>query len=130
MLKWIARWQASLLAILLVCLVFSPNVSGQTNNESRDAERAKFYVASLGVEQRVIVKMRAGGELKGYISEVGEDSFTLRTRKAKATTQVAYTEVFEVIRDEKESSYPVKKVLLIGGTIFAVFAIIGAALGG
>ena len=65
---------------LIGLLVFSANTSlifAQT--KTADAEKIKADVMKRGTNEKksVRVKMLNGTKLKGYISQIGEDSFTL-----------------------------------------------------
>lgn len=121
----------ALFALILTCLILAPHTEAQTIDEQA-AERIKTYVISLGtgVDERVKVRLRDGSEARGYINSAGKDTFTIINPKSKEATNIAYKDVLEVSRDQKKSSYPVKKVLITGGVIFAVLAIFSVSLGG
>lgn len=64
------------------------------------AEKARMDVARLGVgkEARVEVKLRDNTKLKGYVSEVGRDTFTVTDSKTGASRTLAYEDVSQVSR--------------------------------
>ena len=85
--------------VLIGLLVFSANASlifAQTN--TADAEKIKADVMKRGTNEKksVRVKMLNGTKLKGYISQIGEDSFTLTDSKTKQPTVIAYRDAAKV----------------------------------
>lgn len=87
------------LAIVLVgLLVFGANTSyvfAQTNN---NAEKIKAAVLKRGTSEKktVRVKMLNGTKMKGYISQIGEDSFTFTFSKNRQQTVIPYSDVARV----------------------------------
>ncbi len=84
--------------VLVGLLVFGANTSyifAQTNN---NAEKIKAAVLKRGTSEKkaVRVKMLNGSKMKGYISQIGEDSFTLTFSKTKQQTVIAYRDVEKV----------------------------------
>ncbi len=84
--------------VLVGLLVFGANTSyifAQTNN---NAEKIKAAVLKRGTSEKkaVRVKMLNGSKMKGYISQIGEDSFTLTYSKTKQQTVIAYSDVERV----------------------------------
>lgn len=70
----------------------------QAGQQQLPVEKVKAAVAKRGVgkKARVTVKLQDGSKLKGYISQAGEDSFTLTDSKTGQTTTLAYREVKQV----------------------------------
>lgn len=93
-----------LIAVSLVALLI--NSAGMTaayaaskeEKQARFAEKVKANVLKLGTGEaaRVKVKLRDKTKLEGYISNAGEDSFTVTSPKTGITTTVAYPEVKSV----------------------------------
>jgi hypothetical protein len=73
-------------------------IRAQTVNDTQLAEKARAKIQKMGAGQdaRVEVRLRDNTRLKGYISAVGEDSFTVADRKTSASQTVAYADVKEV----------------------------------
>jgi hypothetical protein len=94
------------------------HVFAQTLNNSRDAEKVEAEVVKRGTNEkkRVRVKMLNGSKLKGYISQIGDESFTVISSKTKQPTVIAY-------RDAEK----VESGGLAGGARLGI--IIGAAVG-
>ena len=84
-------------------LLFSTNlqsISAQTNtgNNTVTTDKIKANVTKRGTGEkaRVNVKMLNGTKMKGFISQAGEDSFTLTDSKTKQTSTLAYSDVAQV----------------------------------
>ena len=93
----------SLLSVGLVLMLLyvpghGPISSAQTRDVQTRVAKIKSDVAKRGVGERarVTVKLQDGSKLKGYISQSGEDSFTLADPKTAQTRTLAYYEVAEV----------------------------------
>ena len=75
-------------------------ISAQTNtgNDAAAVEKIKASVTKRGTGEkaRVNIKMLNGTKMKGYISQTGEDSFTLTDSKTKQTNTLAYSNVAQV----------------------------------
>jgi len=120
--------------VFISLLVFAANaetVSAQTNtgNNPSTVEKIKANVLKRGVgeKKRVRVRMLDGTKMKGYISQAGEDSFTLADSKTKQTTTVAYRDVAQI----KGQGLSNKAKIAIGVGIAAAVtvAVIGVAIG-
>lgn len=86
--------------VLIGLLAFgggAPSVFAQTQADA-NAEKVKAVVARRGVNEkkRVRVKMLSGVKMKGYISQIGDDSFTLAISKTKQPVVVAYRDVSKI----------------------------------
>jgi hypothetical protein len=66
--------------------------------DASNAEKIKAVVARRGVNEkkRVRVKMLSGVKMKGYISQIGDDSFTLAISKTRQPVVIAYRDVSKV----------------------------------
>ena len=89
----------SLVALLLHAAGAMPNlaVAQSSQGESR-VERVRADVAKRGVgkKARVTVKLENGSKLKGYISQAGDDSFTLTDSETGQAKTLAYGDVTQV----------------------------------
>lgn len=74
------------------------SIAAQTNQDTTRVEKIKGDVAKRGTgkKARVKVKLQDGSNLKGYITQSGEDSFTLTDSKTKQATTLAYRDVTQV----------------------------------
>ena len=92
------------MTVLLVALVM--NLGGgrlayadsKEEKQARFAEKVKVNVLKLGTGEsaRVKVKLRDQGKLEGYISDVGDETFTVTNRKTGVATTIAYPQVKSV----------------------------------
>jgi hypothetical protein len=60
------------------------------------ASKARAKVESMGNSARVEVRLRDKTKVKGYLSAITADSFTVSDSKTGTTTTVSYSEVDEV----------------------------------
>lgn len=73
------------------------SASAQTK-QARQSAKAKAEVQKRGVgeKSRVRVTLRDGSELKGYISNIGDDSFSLTEPRSGKVVTMSYAEVKSV----------------------------------
>ena len=91
----------------------------QTGRDAELAAKSRAKVAKIGVGQnaKVEVKLRDESRIKGYVSEVHQDSFTVVERETGVSRSVGYADATEVKRSG-------------GGLSTKGWAIIGAAAAG
>lgn len=113
------------LAILLVNLAVASSAfaSDKLTKEAKLAAKVKAGIAKLGTgpDARVKVKLKDGTKLKGYVSEISEDSFTVTDPETGTNTTVPYPSAKQV-RGNHLSTHV---VIAIG---FVIFVIIMLAL--
>ncbi len=121
--------------VFIGLLTFAVNlkfISAQsdTNNsiEVNKVEKIKTTVnrRGTGEKSKVVVKMKNGTKLKGYISQTGEDSFDLTDSKTKQTTAVAYRNVAQV--KKQGLSKGAKIALGIGIAAAVTVVVLGVAI--
>ncbi len=82
---------------LLVTALFREVASAatQADKEAKQAAKTKQKVAKLGTGEsaRISFELRDHTKLKGYVSEIGDETFVVTSFKTKATTTVAYRDV-------------------------------------
>jgi len=123
------------LSLALVGLMFygvnlqTTSAQSKADNKLSTVEKIKTNVLKRGVgeKKRVRVKMLDGTKMKGYISQAGEDSFSLTDSKTKQTTAIAYRDVAQI----KGQGLSNKAKIAIGVGIAAAVtvAVIGVAIG-
>lgn len=92
------------LSLMVICsLAFGVNtgfVTAQTvttNNLSQvEKVKANILKRGTGSKEKVKVKMLNGTEMEGFISQAGENSFTLTNSKTNQTVTLAYSDVSKV----------------------------------
>jgi hypothetical protein len=89
------RYLSTILTGLLVLSIGPTLVFAQSG---ADAAKVKAEVTKRGVNEKkpVRVKMLDGSKIKGYISQVGDESFTLTPSKTKQPKVIAYQDVKRV----------------------------------
>ena len=104
---------------LLSAGVIFETAHAQTSRGAELAAKSRAKVARIGVGQtaKVEVKLRDESRIKGYVSELQQDSFTVVERDTGGTRNIAYADALEV----KRSS---------GGLSTRSWGIIGAAAAG
>ncbi len=120
------------LSVALVGLMFYgvnlQIVFAQTNPDNA-LEKIKTNVSRRGTgeKSKVVVKMKDGTKLKGYISQTGEDSFNLTDSKTKQTNAVAYRDVAQV--KKQGLSTGAKIALGVGIAVAATAVVLAVAVG-
>ena len=92
------------LALTLTFLVLNLSLSSiafaetKAEKEAKFAQKVKTEVTKLGVgtEAKVEVKLKDGTKLKGYVSNIGEESFSVMNEKTGAITEVPYSNAKQV----------------------------------
>jgi len=103
-------------------------ISAQSNTDkSLEKIKTDVFRRGTGEKSKVVVKMKDGIKLKGYISQTGEDSFNLTDSKTKQTNAVAYRDVAEV--KKQGWSKGAKIALGVGIAAAVTVAVIGVAIG-
>lgn len=94
-----------ILSFTLVVLLFNVMAansayagSSKEEKEARFAEKVKAGIAKLGTgkEARVEVKLKNKTKLKGYVSQINENSFVVVEDKTGAATEVPYSNAKQV----------------------------------
>lgn len=88
------------LTILTINSFFSVSVYADTkeSKEVKLAAKVKSEISKLGSgsDARVEVKLRDKTKLKGYVSQINENSFVLVNEKTGTPTEVPYTQTKQV----------------------------------
>ena len=117
----------SILLIIVLAHIAYPSraLAGERpEKEAQFAQKVKSEVAKLGTgpDARVEVKLRDKTKLKGYISEVGDQSFAVVDDMSGSVTTVTYPQVKQV----KGNNLSTGAKILIGiGIVVAVGLIFG-----
>ncbi len=96
----ITKWLSFTLTCLLLITANFTLISAQTPADKTASSIAKVKASVLkrgtGENKRVKVIMLSGTELKGYISQAGEDSFELTDSKTRQSRSIFYKDVAKV----------------------------------
>lgn len=113
------------LLILVGNLAVAPYIyaSGNSEEDVKFAKKVKTEIVKLGVgtDARIKIKLKDGTKLKGYVSEIKEDSFTvIETKNGNATT-VLYSQAKQV----KGNNLSSRVIIGIGVVVFLVILLVG-----
>src|SRR5436190_6824249 len=96
----IKKFLSFILGCLLLTTVNAQLAAAQTNSDDQKSPAAKIKTEiekrGKGDKKRIEVKKLDGTRLKGSISQIGEDDFTLTDSKTNNTTVIAYRDVARV----------------------------------
>jgi hypothetical protein len=106
------------LTFILTVLVFNLFLSGVAFAASKEEKAAKLAVkVKAGVEKlgsgkdaKVEIKLYDKTKLKGYIDQIGENSFSVTDSTSGSTTEVSYRNVKQI----KGNNLTVGKAIVIG----------------
>jgi hypothetical protein len=88
------------LAGILISMALGTQSIYAGTKEAKDTQlekiRAGIYKLGVGKDARIEVKLRDKTALKGYISQVSEDSFTVTDLETEASSVVTYPNVTQV----------------------------------
>ena len=118
------------LSFALICLLMitasSAFVSAQTAQTAENLVKVKDTVLKRGKgeKSRVEVQMFSGAKMKGYISESGNDTFTLVDEKTKQPATIAFSDVAKVktlaTKGDKTALYILAGVGVAAAVVLAV----------
>lgn len=106
-------------ALTLLVFVFSSFVAAQTGVTSDSGETAAKVKRYADSKKKITVTPNSGQQVKGYVSAVDQDSFTVSDSKSGSPTTFRYADVKRV---RKTNS------LTTGGLVAIVAAGAGAAI--
>jgi hypothetical protein len=104
----------------------------ERRKRSKAAEKIKQKVTKIGTgeDARITVGLKNQKSLKGYVSEVGGDSFVVTNFKTKETTTIAYRDV-AYVQGKGTSGARVALYIGIGAAaVIGALLIVYAAMGG
>ena len=117
------RTFAILLSGLLLLTAFGFQGAGAKSlgdQQATEKIRTKVLKMGVGVNARVAVKLRDNTQLNGYISDAGQDSFTVVERGTGSSKAVSYADTQSV---KKAGSGVSAKTLIILGAVAAGAAV-------
>lgn len=119
------------LTITLTLLVLNLSLSAaafaetKAEKEAKFADKVKVNVTKLGTgtEAKIQVKLKDGIKLKGYVSQINENSFVVTDEKTGVATEVPYPNAKQV----KGNNWSTGVTILIAVAIILTIAgIVGA----
>ena len=107
------------LAYAIVLSSFGPTARAQSNLNKETKAKTEVVDRLNKKETRVKVKLRNGSEVKGRITQSGENGFTLTDEKTGSRSDIVYADVLNV---EGRGMSKTKKTFIAVGVGVAVFA--------
>ena len=110
--------------ILNVVGVSSAYAGSKEEKEARFTQRVKESVSKLGTgtEARVEVKLRDKTKLKGYVSQINENSFVVVDEKSGSASEVPYSSAKQVKGNNLSTGV---KIAIGVAVVFAALLVIG-----
>lgn len=107
-----------LVSALFLSFIGVPSVTAKTKEEKAAAFAAKVKreIAKLGTgpDARIEVKLRDKTKLKGYVSQVGEDSFVITDATTGTETNVPYPNVTKATGANMSTGEKITIIVLLG----------------
>lgn len=122
------KYLTLILAILIINLSFSATAFADTkvDKEARFAAKVKNEIAKLGTGTgaRIEVKLRDKTKLKGYISQINENSFTVVDDKTGNASEVPYPNAKQVKGNNLSEGVKIALGigLIVGFVAFLIYA--------
>ena len=114
------------IAVLTILLALIPGlpVRAETISQLQATEKARASILKLGVGRtsRVEIKLNDQGKVKGYISDAGQDRFSVTDLQTGSSQSIAYSDVAEV---KKPGGGPSTRTWIIIGGAAAATVIVG-----
>lgn len=127
----ITKWLSFTLTCLLLVSANFTIISAQTPTDKTASLIAKVKASVLkrgtGENKRVKVIMQREDELKGYISQIGEDSFELTDSKTRQNRTILYKDVVKV-RGNGLSKTAIISLAAVGAVAAVVLFVIVAPI--
>ena len=69
--------------------------SQKVDKSAKKIEKLKMEIAKLGTgkEAKVVISLANGSKVKGYVSQVNENSFVVTNESSGATTEIQFSDV-------------------------------------
>ena len=115
----------ALAALLVVCSSSGYAQTAAQSEEAKAAAKVKAKIEKTGEGERVALTLRDGAKLKGSVSEIADDHFTL-VDKAGGETPVRYAEIRSV--QTPFNARPLKLTALVIAGVLAPLVIAGAVV--
>ena len=120
------KYLCAVLCCMLLITATPLFVSAQTdrNNDSSIAKvKAEIIKRSTSKNKSVKLKMLDGKNLKGDVTQTGEDSFTLTNSKTNQSTTIAYQDVAQVKGNGLSTGAKIGIIAAVAGAAAVVLGI-------
>ena len=119
------------LSVLLITYPAQALAANSPEQEARLTQKVKTAIAKLGTgrDARVELKLHDKTKLKGYVSEIGDQSFAVVDAKTGSATTVTYAQVKQVKGNNLSTGAAIAIGIGIGVGIIVLLAFIGSRVG-
>lgn len=99
----------------------------QSDKDAKKIQKIKTKVADYGTgeKSKVKVELRNQTKIKGYISAIDDDSFTVTDKKTGSTTKVDYAQVKKVSRNSLSTGVKIAIAVGIAVPVTVILTIFG-----
>jgi hypothetical protein len=113
---------------LLLTVCANPIFAFPKEDEAKFTAKVKAKIAKLGTgsDAKIEIKLRDKTKLKGYISEINDDSFAITDSKTGAVTKVEYSQVKQVKGNNLSTGVKIAIGIGIGIGALILIALIAA----
>lgn len=119
------------LAALVVCTQGAYAQDAAPSEEARAAARVKAEIEKRGEGERVEVKLRDGKKVRGRVTLINDEHFTIIDPKTDAETEVRYAQVESVRNRLVSKRVKVASLVIVGAlTPLLIAGAVVAATGG
>ena len=120
------KYLTLILTVLVINLSLSASAFAETKGEkeAKFAAKIKTNITKLGkgTDARIEVKLRDNTKLKGYVSQINENSFTVVDAKSGYASEVPYSQAKQVKGSNLATGY---KIAIGVAVIFLALLILG-----
>ena len=121
------------LIVVLTFLVLNLSLSSvafaqtQSEKDTKFAAKVKTNITKLGTgtDAKIQVKLKDGNRLKGYVSQINENSFVVTDEKTNVATEIPYPNAKQVKGNNLNTGVAIAIAAGILVGIIIVFAIVG-----
>lgn len=87
-----------ILLLALIGAMLNVSTMAKAKNEAEFEAKVKAGIAKLGVSEDsfVKIKLRDNRKVKGFISEITDEGFSVTNKKTKAVTKINYSSVKQI----------------------------------
>jgi hypothetical protein len=120
------KYLTLILAVLVINLSLSSVALAETKEEkeAKFAQKVKAKIIKLGTgkDAKIQVKLKDGMKLKGYVSEIKENSFVVTDEKTGTETEVTYPQTKQVKGNNLSTG---ATIAIAAGILVAIIIIVG-----
>jgi hypothetical protein len=104
------------IVLLLNLISYSTVRANDLKKDAKFAEKVKTSIAKLGTgrEAKITVKLKDGSQIKGHVSEINDDNFSITSQENSSVTKIPYTKVRQVKGKNQLNGNMIKAAIGIG----------------